>query len=236
MWNFLGEEPPESGDIQLPPKTPAASPIPSPKEVINIKGPKNTLDFRNMDFQLKPHLQKPDSAHSTTWETMIFHQTSLDICPTRQNHTFTLQGLSHRPCTPPSKFPLKENSFGKIELGAMQNEIEPCWTASKTRIWVKARLELKSQNWIWNWKTELKYSWISFYRGSENLSRSQTVTRNLCWKKLPNPQVEKKENCLTNAKCFRKGEEPNQGYQARRCCWRKVSKRKQEREREITIK
>ena len=30
----LGEEPPESsGDIQLPPKTPAASPTPSPKEV-----------------------------------------------------------------------------------------------------------------------------------------------------------------------------------------------------------
>lgn len=27
-----GEEPPESGDVQLPPKTPAASPIPSPKE------------------------------------------------------------------------------------------------------------------------------------------------------------------------------------------------------------
>ena len=141
-----------------------------------------------MDFQLKPHLQKPDSAHSTTCETMIFHQTSLDICPTRQNHTFILPYKAF--VLDPSKFPLKENSFGKIELGAMQNEIEPCWTASKTRIWVKARLELKSQNWIWNWKTELKYSWISFYRGSENLSRSQTVTRNLCWKKLPNPQVE----------------------------------------------
>ena len=31
--NFLGEEPSESGDIQLPPKTPAASPMKSPKEV-----------------------------------------------------------------------------------------------------------------------------------------------------------------------------------------------------------
>ena len=32
-YKLLGEEPPESEDIQLPPKTPAASPLPSPKEV-----------------------------------------------------------------------------------------------------------------------------------------------------------------------------------------------------------
>ena len=30
-YKLLGEEPPE--EIQLPPKTPAASPLPSPKEV-----------------------------------------------------------------------------------------------------------------------------------------------------------------------------------------------------------
>ena len=32
-YKLLGEEPPESEEIQLPPKTPAASPLPSPKEV-----------------------------------------------------------------------------------------------------------------------------------------------------------------------------------------------------------
>ena len=53
----LGEEPPESsGDIQLPPKTPAASPTPSPKEVSRIRIKHIGLSLKTASFQLTPAL------------------------------------------------------------------------------------------------------------------------------------------------------------------------------------
>ena len=53
-YKLLGEEPPESEDIQLPPKTPAASPLPSPKEVGGVLRNFYVKMNFNMDFEREP--------------------------------------------------------------------------------------------------------------------------------------------------------------------------------------
>ena len=53
-YKLLGEEPPESEDIQLPPKTPAASPLPSPKEVGGVLRNFYVMMNFNMDFEREP--------------------------------------------------------------------------------------------------------------------------------------------------------------------------------------
>ena len=53
-YKLLGEEPPESEEIQLPPKTPAASPLPSPKEVGGVLRNFLSQDNFYMYFEREP--------------------------------------------------------------------------------------------------------------------------------------------------------------------------------------